>query len=289
MAHGERDVSAAEESLREGKLEDTLAQLQEQVRKHPAEARHRVFLFQLLAVLGRWDKALTQLSVAGELDASTLAMVNMYGSAVQCELLREKVFAGERSPMFFGEPEEWMALMVEALRLGAQGSFAESQSVRERAFEAAPATAGSIDGHSFAWIADADPRLGPLLEAIINGRYYWIPFQNIARMDIEEPADLRDMVWTPAHFTWANGGQTVGLIPSRYPDSERSADAAIRLGRKTEWLQQHGELYFGAGQRMLATDQAEYPLMEVRVIRLDDAGPDAQPPEASPGDGLSSG
>ncbi len=178
--------------------------------------------------------------------------------------------------MFFGQPAEWMALMVEALRLSAQGRFSESQSIREQAFESAPATAGSVEEQRFEWIADADPRLGPLLEAIVNGNYYWIPFQNIARIDIEQPADLRDVVWAPAHFTWANGGQTVGLIPGRYPGSESSPDAGIRLGRKTDWLEQDTELYFGSGQRMFATDHGEYPLLDVRAIKLDTLEPGEQ-------------
>ena len=117
----------AEDRLREGNLEEALIQLQDQVRKDPANSDYRVFLFQLLAVMGDWARAMTQLNVAGEMDPSTLAMVNMYGSAVRCEMLRQKVFAGERSPMFFGEPQEWMALMVEALRLSAQGRFSDWQ------------------------------------------------------------------------------------------------------------------------------------------------------------------
>jgi len=51
----------ARESLREGRLEEALAQLQTQVRKEPGDARLRVFLFQLLSVMGRWDRALRQL------------------------------------------------------------------------------------------------------------------------------------------------------------------------------------------------------------------------------------
>ncbi len=45
----------AEESLREGRLQDALAELQAQVRKEPANAKYRIFLFQLLAVLGQWN------------------------------------------------------------------------------------------------------------------------------------------------------------------------------------------------------------------------------------------
>ena len=64
----------ADERLREGKLDESLADLQERVRKDPANANHRIFLFQLLAVLGDWNRAATQLKVAGQLDAGTLAM-----------------------------------------------------------------------------------------------------------------------------------------------------------------------------------------------------------------------
>ena len=55
-------------------------------------------------------------------------------------------------------------------------------------------------------MTDADQRLGPVLEAVINGRYFWIPFQRISRIELDAPADLRDAVWTPASFTWICAG-----------------------------------------------------------------------------------
>ena len=39
---------------------------------------------------------------------------------------------------------------------------------------------GSLNGQPFEWVADADSRLGPVMEAIINGRYYWVPFARLA-------------------------------------------------------------------------------------------------------------
>lgn len=258
----------AEQSLHAGQLCDALAQLQAQVRKEPANAKLRVFLFQLLAVMGEWERAMNQLNVAGELDAGTLAMVSTYRSALQCETLRARVFSGQGTPVLFGKPAEWMALLFDALRLAAEGEIVRSQQVRQRAFDAAPVTTGRIDGQAFQWIADADERLGPMLEAIINGRYYWIPFNHLAAVHIEAPADLRDVVWMPAHFTLANGGETVGLIPTRYQGSETCADDLLRLARKTDWHDAGAELFVGQGQRMLATDLAEHPLMDVREILL---------------------
>ncbi len=158
---------------------------------------------------------------------------------------------------------------MEALSLLAQGAGEQARAMRERALEAAPATRGTIDGAPFEWIMDGDNRLGPVLEAIVNGRYYWIPFQRIRSIQIEEPADLRDLVWMPAFFTWANGGESVGLIPTRYPGSEASEDPEVRRGHKTEWLEQSGGAFVGQGQRMFFTDSGEYALMEIRHITLD--------------------
>ena len=266
----------AEQSLREGRLQEALAELQAQVRKEPANAKYRIFLFQLLAVLGQWERASNQLNVLEEMDPESLPMVQTYREALRCELLRAEVFAGRRSPLIFGDPEPWMALLLEALQLTAGGHHAQAQTARDQAFEGAAATSGTLDGQPFEWLADADPRLGPMLEAVINGRYYWVPWQRIRTLALEQPSDLRDYVWMPASFTWANGGEVVGLIPSRYPGSQASADPQVQLGRRTEWLEQESGIYLGIGQRMLATEQNEYPLLDIR--RIDLVVPETAPP-----------
>jgi type VI secretion system protein ImpE len=71
----------------------------------------------------------------------------------------------------------------------------------------------------------------------------------------------------PAQFTWANGGESVGLIPARYPGTTRSTDPLLQLGRRTEWQEVAG-VTVGLGQRMLATDAGEFALLDVRQILL---------------------
>jgi len=274
----------AEQSLREGNLDDALEQLQQKVRDDPSNAKYRIFLFQLLAVLGRWDRALNQLNVLGDLDPSTLAMVQTYREALRCEVLRAEVFRGERTPLVFGDPEPWLALLMQAAKLIGSGNHDGALPLREQAFEEAPVTAGSVDGKPFEWIADGDSRLGPVLEAIVNGRYYWIPFDRIREIQLEKPVDLRDVVWMPAQFSWANEGQAVGLIPTRYCGSESSADDALRLARKTVWEERPGETFLGLGQRMLATDGGDYSLMDVRHVVLG-TGEGSGSEKAEPGDG----
>jgi len=255
----------AEDSLRAARLQDTLTELQGQVRKDPSNPRHRVFLFQLLCVLGDWDRARDQLKVLAELDPGSLALVHVYGAAIGCELFRREVFAGTRTPLVLGEPLPWVALLVQALAAGASGG-ADVGALRADALEQAPAVTGTIDGHAFEWLADADSRTAPVFEAMIDGRYYWVPLERIRSVAIEPPADLRDVVWLPAHLVLANGGEAAALLPARYPGSESDSDSLIRLARKTEWDEVAPQTFHGRGQRMLATDADEYGLLDVRRI-----------------------
>jgi type VI secretion system protein ImpE len=261
-------LQSAEQAVRQGDLEGALKDLQDQVRQNPARSDLRVFLFQLLSVLGQWERAQTQLDVAADLDAGALAMKQMYREAIQCERLRAEVFAGRKSPLVFGEPDEWLALLIESLLVTGTPRAGQAHELRARAFESAPATSGTLDGQPFEWIADADMRLGPVCEAVINGRYYWVPFSRLSRIEIEAPTDLRDFVWMPVHFEFSNGGESVGVVPTRYPGSEAAGDPQVQLARKTVWREEGADVFLGAGQRVLTTDGGEYPLMDIRSIRL---------------------
>ena len=260
--------AGGEELLKAGQLDEALAAVRDCVRKEPADARHRRFLFQLLSIVGQWEKALTQLDVLADLDADSKLMAQAFRQVVACEMLRADVFKGIRTPLILGEPQEWMGLLLHGNTLAGQGKLREAREIFDRALEDAPGVSGSINEHSFEWIADADSRFGPVLEAVIDGKYYWVPFNRITTINIARPTDLRDLVWISANFTWVNGGESPGLIPVRYPGSEASPDNAIRLSRKTDWRDVGEGFFFGEGQRLFATDEGEYPLLETLVIKL---------------------
>jgi type VI secretion system protein ImpE len=252
-----------------------LKALQQQIRSRPADAKLRTFLFQLMCVLDQWQRAHDQLKVCGELDAGTLAMVNTYSAALQCEAVREAVFAGRNLPHVFGPPTAWVALLAQALQLESQGHAEQAAALRAQAFDQAPASPGQADGQAFAWLADADSRLGPVLEIIINGRYGWLPLVHVRRIDIEPVVDLRDLVWVPVHIQFINGGETVALMPSRYAGSGATGDTALQMGRKTEWLPLGAEQFRGLGQRVLTTEAGDLGLLQVRQIVLDEVAAEA--------------
>lgn len=270
-------LAQAEAALRAGDPEGALQHLTTAVKAKPADARLRIFMAQLLCVLGQWTRAHTQLNVVADLLPSAGPMREMVGHALRCELLRAEVFAGKRAPMVFGHPDPWLAKLIESLLQSGQGQQALADELAMRAFEEAPAVPGALNGEPFEWIADADSRLGPVLEAFVNGKYYWIPFSRLTRVSLDAPQDLRDMVWAPGYLTFDNGGEVVAMIPSRYPGSQSSTDAQIRLSRKTEWSAIGTDRWAGLGQRVFSSSLGDHDLLSVRLLEL-------QPP-ASDDDG----
>ena len=261
-------IANSAELVQSGRLDDGLSALQAEIRNKPEDQRLRIFLFQLNCVLGRLDKALTQLQVIASLNSETMLLAQIFRPVITCELLRREVFAGNRTPLIFGEPTSWLGLLIRANELAARGEFKAAAESREQAFEQAPASAGRLNGEPFEWIADGDSRLGPVLEAFIDGKYYWVPFHRIQKLETEKPSDIRDLVWQAAQFTWTNGGSVPGHIPVRYAGTENSADDQLRLARKTDWQQHPGDYFLGLGQRLLTTDAGEYPLLECRSIEF---------------------
>ena len=68
----------SQEYMNLGRLGDALAALQAEIRARPEDARLRIFLFQLLSVLGQWDRALTQLNVLADLDANGMMLAKIF-------------------------------------------------------------------------------------------------------------------------------------------------------------------------------------------------------------------
>lgn len=259
------------ELLQAGQLDEALKALQQEVRERPGDQKLRIYLFQLESVLGRLDRALNQLQVLASLDAEAMLLAQIFRPVISCELLRREVFTGKRSPLVFGEPMEWMSWLIQAGAHVARGEFDAAAKLRGDAFEAAPSVGGKVDDTPFEWIADADSRLGPVFEAVIEGKYFWVPMCRVQKVEFEKPSDLRDLVWLPAQFTWTNGGAIGAHLPVRYPGTEASTDPLLKLARKTEWQEQSGETWLGLGQRMLTSDAGDHPLLATRRIEFNAA------------------
>ncbi len=107
----------------------------------------------------------------------------------------------------------------------------------------------------------------------------WLPFEHIESITVEAPKKLRDLLWAPAIVRPAPSfkGLELGeaLIPAIAPLTWRQADPAVRLGRATEWIELKDGGQAPVGQKMLLVDDEEFPILELRELRI------AQVPAAS--------
>jgi type VI secretion system protein ImpE len=277
-------MASFESLLQAGQIKEALTTLQADIRRDASNVKLRVALFQLCCVLGDWGKAMNQLEICSQFDSSTLAMQQTYRELILCERLRECVFRGQKVPMIFGEPQAWLARLIEALLQECKGETALAQSLRAQALEEAPATSvQAAQGTQSAWIADADSRLGPVLEAVVNGKYFWVPFSSLRSLKLEKPSDLRDLVWIPAHLEFSNGGEAVAFIPTRYVFTPEANEPPLLLSRMTRWSDQGNDTYFGLGQRMFATEADDIPLLEAGELHFSTDGFSDAPDSCIPG------
>jgi type VI secretion system protein ImpE len=210
--------------------------------------------------------------VLESLDAAYLPFSRACQVAMQCEQLRAAVFGGERAPLVLGEPQTWLAQLIESNRLLAHGETEASADLRAQAFEGASTSSGALNGTPFSWLADQDSRLGPTLELYLDAKYYWVPISHISRLKCLAPQTTRDLIWSTVEVTWSTGGESVALMPVRYPGTEVAHDDALRLSRRTEWRTAGGDFYCGTGQRVLGIDDADVGVLDVREIVIEPAG-----------------
>ncbi len=266
------DAALPRMSLHELSLGEQLADLTAAIRTKPGSAPLRVHLAQLCMLMGDWERAVAQLQTAAQLDASAIPMAQVYREAIRCERVRERVFSGSIAPSCLGEPVPWFATLSEALSRRCAGENALADELQAQAFATAEEIPFCIDANEVAWIADGDSRLGPVCEVIVNGQYYWLPFDGIRSVELDAPTDLRDLVWASGTLTLRNGGKHPMLMPSRYPLSHTRNDDRLARASLTLWDEIGTDTWAGSGQRTWVTDQGEYGMLEVR--RIERAGED---------------
>jgi type VI secretion system protein ImpE len=252
-------------------LAEQLQDLQSRIKRDASSAKLRIHLFQLLCVMGKWQRALEQLQLCAQLDAKALPMAQMYREAIRCEIFRNEVFKGKRAPHVMGKPPHWIGSLIEALRHDASGEASAASEMRAQAMDAAEPTACTVDEVSCEWLMDGDARLGPVCEVFTNGQYYWLPFESCGGIQLDAPSDLRDLVWSPAELLLPNEGRVPVLIPTRYPEPAQSSvgDAdQLRQSRATHWIEHAPDVWFGVGQRVWMSDSGEHPILDTRIISM---------------------
>ena len=221
---------------REGRLREAIKALGEELKSNPLDAKRRTFLFELLLFAGEFDRAEKQLDLLAGANAEAAAGTLLYRSALHAERTRQSMFANGETPPH------------------------KEEAVHN----------GTWNGNPFREMSDADPRIGANLEVFLAGSYTWIPIHYLRKLEIQPPANLRDLVWgqarveTSSDFRLQDLGEV--LLPVLCPLSSRHAEESVQLGRETAWEpdETHGQVPFGV--KMMDVDGTDVPLLEIRSI-----------------------
>jgi type VI secretion system protein ImpE len=228
----------AEQLLEAGQLDEAIEKLNSEVRNDPTNLRRRTFLFELLCFAGEYSRAEKHLDVLSTSGPQSELGALLYKGALAAERTRQEMFEADTYP-----------------------KAAAGASIPSR-----------VNGKPYASVGDTDPRIRGNIELIVAGSYMWLPLHMIETVRTEPPTRLRDLLWLPAtvQTTAAFQGQELSsvLIPVLSPGSWKSNNPDVRLGRMTLWEENRDKLVIPFGQKLVFTDEEEWPILEIREIQM---------------------
>jgi type VI secretion system protein ImpE len=232
----------AQQLFKDGKLQEAIESLGSTLRDNPADTKSRTFLFELLCFSGDYERAEKHLDLLHQASGEAMMGALVYQGALTAERTRQDMFEKKTFPRPLPE--------------------ASSNGKLE----------GTLNGKFFSSLQDSDPRIGARLEIFAAGDYIWIPWQDVALIQMEPPKRLRDLLWTPIrlrtgpNFRDKDLGQV--MLPVIAPLSWQHPDSAVILGRVTEWCADESGEEAPFGQKTLLVDGEEFPFLEIRRLEI---------------------
>ena len=262
-----------EELLSAGRLSDALAARSSALRSQPSDLDARWELAVLLCFAGELDRAVLQLDALTRQNADLGMSLAITRSLLLAEAERNAVHRREGQPLLPPDCPAHVEARLAALQALRRGDVEQARVALERAEKERPEVSAEIDGERFADLRDYDDLLGPVLEVYAGGRYLWVPFERVKRIELAAPAQLIDLLWPQATLEDVTGSEAHVHLPALYVGSGEAADDAVRLGRTTEWIDQAGLLYRGLGQKTWLAQRAdaerEIGLLQVRRLAIE--------------------
>lgn len=253
---------SASELFKAGQLDEAVAAQIDEVKRNPGDHARRLFLFELLAFAGEWDRAERQIGAIDYKELEVDAAVLSYKKLIEAERKRAQVFRDAVRPEFLQPPPPHVELRLQALAAMQAGAHQQAQTLLDEANESTPEVRGTWNGEPFVGLRDCDDLLSGILEVMALGEYYWLPWEHLELLASNAPETPRDLIWRPARLETREAASGDAFLPVRYPHTTlAAADGALRLSRATDWLapDEAGPVT-GLGVRLVLVGDHEEPL-----------------------------
>jgi type VI secretion system protein ImpE len=259
--------------FRAGKLTPAIEAANAAVRKNPADFAGRLLLAELLVFAGNLQRADTILDAAAKADPTTMVVVAEFRQLLRAETARRQYGSDGRVPEFLGEPTEAMRAMLAAavaLRAGdtdeAVRQALKAEAVRPRAAGTFRQAAGEMAFDDFRDMDDLHVGFFEVLTT--TGKYYWIPTERIASIELHPPRRPRDLAWRRAAMSVIEGPDGEVYLPAIYDPGPAELGDEFRLGQATDWLGEEGGLVRGIGQRVFLIGDEAYGVTDIAMLQF---------------------
>jgi len=256
----------SDELIKAGHLAEAVTALNQEVKDNPEDVRLRTMLFELLCVIGQWERAERALAAMAAQSVEIAEGVVVYQKLLQAEAKRRQCLQGAalpKQPVSGAALDPWLAALKQLAAGGPQAAaarFAEAETGRR-------CPTGRRHDADFADLRDADDRFAAVLEVLLGEDYLWLPLAALRTLRVYPPRFLRDVIFAPAMVDWGTGVQPV-FLPVRYPDSEHDTRSEVQLARRTTTVQGIEAPVLGLGQRVFLMDDRQIPLLELDLVQF---------------------
>lgn len=248
-----------------GSLSAATDAAKEEVRQNPADVQRRLFLAELFCFQGDIERADNQLDVIVRQQPDAV-LVLQFRQVLRAQKHRDECRNQGRPPEFLAEPPEHLRLLLKAHVLLRDGDHGGALATVQEVDEARPRVRGAVDGQEFSDWRDLDDLTASYLEVLTgNGKYYWVPFESVQRVEFHRPLAPRDLIWRRASLTVQEGPDGEVFIPALYQGTSAATEDELRLGRGTSWRDEAGPV-LGVGQRSFLFDEEDRAALAIRTI-----------------------
>ena len=254
-----------------GHLADAIQSATDQVKKTPREFPARWLLAELLCFRGDWERADKQLDMISKQDPQTAMTVALFRQLIRAEMARQEFHSAGRVPEFVDVPTPVLELHIQASIAMREGEMGRAGELLARSHEERPRVRGVCDGQTFDDFRDLDERCAPFFEVFTSvGKYFWIPFERVEKLELRPQERPRDVLWRPASVEVRSGPSGEVFLPTRYPESTQHDDDEIRLARINDWTGgDDGSPIRGVGVRMYQIGEKQEVMPNIELIEFE--------------------
>ena len=261
-------MNDAKLQLDKGNLSAAIESAINLVKTNPTNEAARIFLFELSCFAGDWERAERQLEVIGHQDTDAMIGSKIYQGNFHGERDRLKYFSEGQKPEFMSPKPAYLDTLMAANNRLREGNAEEARQLLDEVEENRPAFKVSINGEGFSDFRDYNDLTMCVFEVLLRGSYLWIPFEQVQKIDFFKPKTLRDLYWIQTKVELINGTNGEMFIPALYPNTWKSSNDQVRLGRMTDWRDVGAETYAGEGMRIFWMDGRDKSILDIETLEF---------------------